>query len=318
MYFETFYFLFLSSILAYSAKWMVAALMRVARYLCWKEFVVAFFAVSLGAVVPEFFVGVSSALRGFPSLSLGNIVGQNIILFTLAPALCAFLLKNLEMESRTVKAGSTFAVAAAFLPFLLLLDGELSRTDGILLILLFLLYVFWLFSKRERFTKVYDNHEKGDVVEKFRGFLKDIFIITAGLVLVVLVSQGMINSAVSFAEKLAISLPLVGILIVSLGTGLPETYFAVTLARKGQSWMILGGLMGAVAVSSTLVLGIVALIHPIEILDFSPFAIARIFLITSALFFLFFVRTHRKITVREGLFLLAFYILFLMVEIITK
>ncbi len=292
--------------------------MRVSRYLGWKEFVVAFFSVSLGAVVPEFFIGVSSALKGMPVLSLGNIVGQNIILFSLAPALCAFILKNLEMESRTVKAGSTFAVIAALLPLILILDGQLSRTEGIILILSFFFYVIWFFSKRERFAKVYNSEEEKGIIKRFSNFLKDLAVIFAGLFLIVLSAQGMINSALFFSDALKISLPLIGVLVVSIGTALPETYFAIALARKGQSWMILGGLMGAVAVSSTLVLGIVALIKPVVVQDFEPFFIARIFLIISALFFLFFVRTNRKITIKEGLFLLGVYIAFLMVEIFAK
>ncbi len=105
---------------------------------------------------------------------------------------------------------------------------------------------------------------------------------------------------------------------MGLGNALPETYFAVISAKKGQTWMILGNLMGSVIVPATLVLGIVALICPIEIIDFSPFAIARFFLIISALFFLFFVRTGRKITRKEALFLLLIYIVFVATEILTR
>jgi len=99
---------------------------------------------------------------------------------------------------------------------------------------------------------------------------------------------------------------------------LPETYFCLQAARKGQSWMILGNLMGCIAITASLVLGIVALICPIKIIDFSPFATARFFLIISAIFFFFFVRTGQKITKKEAIFLLLIYILFVVVEILTK
>ncbi len=298
---------------------MIDALLRVSRFLSWKEFVVAFFSISLGAVIPELFIGVSSALKGVSELSFGNIVGQNIILFSLAPALCAIILKNLEMESRTVRAGSTFAVIAAILPLFLILNGTLSRFDGVILILAFFFYISWFFSKKERFTKVYEKDEKEkENVKGFLGFLKDVLIIFGGLLLIVFAAQGIVSSSQTFSTIFNIPLPLVGILIVGMGTALPETFLALNLAKKGQSWMILGGLMGAVAVSSTLVLGIVALIQPVEVSDFSPFAVARLFLVASALFFLFFVRTQRKITFKEALFLLGIYIAFLTVEILTK
>ena len=111
---------------------------------------------------------------------------------------------------------------------------------------------------------------------------------------------------------------LVGVLFVAFGNCLPEAYFAVALARKGQTWMILGNLMGSVIVGTTLVLGVVALICPIEISDFSPFAIARFFLIISAIFFFFFVRSDRKITKKEALILLGIYILFVLCEIFLR
>ena len=81
--------------------------------------------------------------------------------------------------------------------------------------------------------------------------------------------------------------------------------------------MILGNLMGSVIIISTFVLGIVALIHPIEIPDFSPFAIARLFLVAAALLFFFCVKTDQKVTRKEAVLLLLIYIIFFAVEILT-
>ena len=313
------FFLFSCILIVFAGKLVIDALVRVSRFLCWKEFVVAFFAVSLGAVLPEFFIGITSAMKGVPQLSLGNIFGQNIILFSLAPALCVLILKNLEMESRTVRAGSTFAVIVAILPLILILNGnELSRIDGIILISTFFFYIFWLFSKKERFSKVYDCEKEKPVIKRFSEFLRDLSFVALGLFLIVIFAQSIVDSAQVFSEILEIPLPVIGIFIVGLGVALPETFLAINLARKGQSFMILGGLMGAVAVSSTFVLGLVVLIQPIVIPDFSAFAIARIFLIISALFFLLFSTTDRKITLKESFFLFGIYISFLLVEIFTK
>ena len=80
--------------------------------------------------------------------------------------------------------------------------------------------------------------------------------------------------------------------------------------------MILGNLMGSIVMPATLILGIVALIHPIEIQDFSPFVIARLFLIISAIFFFFAVKSDAKISVKEALILLFFYIAFVVSEIL--
>lgn len=289
-----------------------------ARLLGWREFVVAFFVMAFAASLPNFFVGITSALRGVPQLSFGDIAGNNLIALTLAVALAAFFSRGgLPAESRTVQTTSIFTIIAAILPFTLILDGELSRIDGILLIALFAFYVSWLFSKRERFSKIYDR-EKVSLVKELRTFFKDLGKIFLGIIFLLLAAQGIVSSAQFFALNLHLSLTLIGVLVVGFGNALPETYFAIVSARKEQGWMILGDLMGSIVVPATLVLGIVALIHPIEIREFSPIAIARFFLIVAALFFIIFVKTDRQITKKEGLFLLSLYIIFLIVEILSR
>lgn len=318
LFFYLFIFTISGIILYLSGEWVVEALMRIARFLGWREFVVAFFVMAIAASFPNLFVGLTSALQKIPELSFGDIVGGNVIDLTLAIALAVLFAKGREIpaESRTVQFTSIFTIIAAILPLALILDGTLSRIDGILLIAFFIFYISWLFSKQERFTKIYNGQEIS-VIREFKVFLKDLGKVFLGIFLLLLAAQGIVASAKFFAQTLNVSLAIIGLLIVGLGNALPETYFAIVSARKGETWMILGDLMGAVVVAATLVLGIVALIYPIEA-EFSTFAIARFFLIISALFFLFFVRADRKITKKEALFLLWLYIIFVLVEILTK
>lgn len=287
---------------------MIDALHRLTQRLGWKEFVVAFFTASVGAVIPELIIGTRAALKGIPELALGNIIGQNIILFTLSVSICVFLLSEITVESRTVRAGTTFALVSVILPFILLWNGTLSRIDGVILILVFFFYIYWLFSEKDRFLKDY-----GEVCNNTHPF-KDIAIILLGLFFVVLSAEGIIFSAERLAELFNVPIIMIGFFAVGLGVALPETFFSIALARKGQSWMILGGLMGAVAISSTLVLGTVAIISPITVEDFSPFYIARIFLILGGALLLFFVRTSNKITRKEAIILFMVYILFLLIQ----
>ncbi len=311
--------IFLAScvLLYFAGNWVIGGLMRIAKYLNWREFVVAFFVMAFAASLPNLFVGLSSVFHKIPQLSFGDIVGGNLVDLTIVVALAALVAKGLPAESRMVQTSSIFTILIAILPLLLILDGKLGRGDGILLILVFFLYIFWLFSKKERFAKVYDG-ETESITKEFKIFFKSFGKIIFGIILLLLAAEGIVRSAAFFAQSLNLPLALIGILIVGLGNALPETYFAVISAKKGQTWMILGNLMGSVIVPATLVLGIVALICPIEIIDFSPFAIARFFLIISALFFLFFVRTGRKITRKEALFLLLIYIAFVATEILTR
>lgn len=304
-------------ILFWSGQLVVGALARVAAFLNWKEFVVAFFLVALAASIPNLTLGISAALKGIPELAFGDIVGGNLVDLTVAVALAALVAKGLPSDGCTIQSTSVFASVVAVLPILLILDGKLGRIDGAVLLLCFLFYILWLFSKEERFRKVCDQNNN-NVVKKFSVFIKDIAGIVFGLALLVFSAEGIVRSSMHFADFFNMPLSLVGILIVGLGNALPETNFAIISARKGETGMILGNLMGSVVTAATLVLGTVALIRPIQITDFSPFAAGRIFLIAAALFFFFFVKSDKKVTKKEAVFLLILYLSFVLVELLIK
>ena len=304
------------ALLFWTGNFLVGALTRLAKFLGWKEFVVAFFIMAFATSIPNFFVGIVSALNKIPELSFGDIVGANIIDLSLVMALAALISKSgLSASSRTVQGSSIFTIGVAILPLVLIQDGLLSRADGILLLVTFFIYLAWLFRKRERFEKIYDGISES---LGLRPFFKNIILLLGSVLLLIAAAQGIVQSAIFFADYFHFPLGLIGILIIGLGTSLPETSFVLQAARKSRDWLILGNLMGSVVITTTLVLGTVSLICPIKIVDFSPFAIGRIFLIISAIFFLLFIRTGRKITRKEALFLLGIYITFVLVEILSK
>jgi cation:H+ antiporter len=293
---------------------VVGVLINIAKFLRLREFVVAFFVMAFAASLPNLFVDVNAALRGLPHLAFGDVVGGNMVDLTLVIALAVFLTRgNLATESRMVQTSAIFTAITAILPLLLIVDGNLSRGDGVVLILAFLLYIFWIFGKEERFKKVYSAQEDkpaGGVL----GLLKNLMAIILFLGLLYLASSGIVNSAQYFSDFFGIPIATIGILVVGLGNCFPEMYFSFVSAKKDQNWMILGNIMGSVIICATLVLGIVVLISPFEIPNFSPFATARVFTAIAALYFLFATRTGRKITKKEAAVLLFIYILFVLVE----
>ncbi len=304
-------FLFSCFLIIFASRIIIDAMYRLACRLCWREFVVAFFTASVGAVIPELFIGVRAALKGVPELSLGSIIGQNIILLTLSVAICTFILKEIVVESRVVRAAATFALFAVTLPLILLWDGVLSRVDGVILVTVCFFYIYWLFSKKSHY---YLKEYEGVSIKS--STLRDILIVFFGFLFIVLCAEGIIYSAQNISVHLGISLVVFGIFVVGMGVALPETFFSIALASKGHSWMILGGILGAISLSSTLVLGIVSIINPIEVNDFSSLRVAQFFLVSSGVFLLFFIRTSNKITKKEAWFLLGIYLLFLFFEFV--
>ena len=303
-------------LLSFSGRWLIESLKRISEFLGWKEFVVAFFITAFSVSLPNFFVGIISALNKVPELSFGDIVGGNVAELAFLGGLAAIISKmGLSANSRTVQGSSIFAIVTALLPLLLGADGNISRGDGILLILAFLFYTGWLFNKKERFEKMYDEI-KGRITVKF--VFKTTLILIFSVILLLLSAQGIVKSAVFFADYLRIPLTLFGILIVSFGNSLPDLSFVIQAARKSHDWLLLGDLIGGTIITATLVLGIVSLISPIKITNIPSIIIGRVFLIISALFFLYCIRTECKITKKEGFILFFIYILFIVVEILIK
>jgi len=300
-------------ILAYSSKKLVGSLTKLSKFLGWKEFVVAFFTMALAATIPNLSVAISSIIHGIPQFSFSEIIGGNIIDLSVTMALAILVSKRgLQLASRTVQGTAIFTLLLPLLPLLLVIDKELSRIDGVLLILAFVVYSTWLFSKHDRFTKVY-NRANGHL--SFKKVFGHLFSILISVILLLLAAEGIVRSATYFSVFFSLPLVLIGILIVGPGNALPEIFFSIQAAKKGKSWMVVGNIMGAIIFPVTLVLGIVAIASPITITDFSPFLIGRLFLVLSAVFFLIFIRTGKRITKKEAIFLLLIYILFVLAEI---
>jgi len=305
-------FLFSFFLLFWSSNFLVESLKKISKFLGWKEFVVSFFIVAFSTTIPNFVVDVTSAIKNVPHLALGDVIGTNIVDLTLIVGVSALISKaGLSLPSRTVQGSSIFTILVAILPLILILDGELSRADGILLIFTFLVYLFWLFQKKERFEKIYDGI-KEPLTLKF--FFKNLLFLFFSISILLLSAQGIVKSALFFSSFFKVPLTFIGALIVGFGTALPEFSFCFQAAKKSQDWMIVGDVMGSVILTTTLVLGTVSLISPIKNLSFSQLLVARIFLLISAILFFVFVRSDKKVTKKEGFFLIFLYFLFLLTQ----
>lgn len=311
-------FVFIAScvLLYFSGEIVVSNLVRLSKYLGVKEFVIAFFVMAFASSLPNIILGIKSAIDGVPELSLGDIFGNNLVTLTLALSLGILISKNKEIpiESRTIKSTLKFSVVSTLLPLILLVDGTLSRIDGVLLISFFIFYVLWVFSKKERFSKVYagEPYSGNQYVEEFTRTLKSLLYIFFGIILIFVAARGIIFSAKFFALASGMSIIVIGLLITGLGNALPEIYFSVTSAKKDEKFVILGSLMGSVIFTTSLVLGIICIIKPIELLSTKIFFINRIFILITILLFYIFSRTSNKIVKREAYVLFLLYFLFIL------
>ncbi|MDD4762153.1 MAG: hypothetical protein PHZ25_03990 [Candidatus Pacebacteria bacterium] len=317
--FYFFLFLISCSFLIYAGNLLVKSLSRISEFLGWKEFTVSFFLMSLATASPELFIGGSSVFRGASELSLGNIIGQNIIHFTLATAICVFLRGGFSIRSKTTRLSAWFAGFMAVLPLLLIIDGSLSRVDGFLLIFSFFAYIFWLMERKERFEKkfirYFNGKKKHSLSEKISIFFKDFGSFFMAAALLIISSQGIVSSSVFFANLINMPLVVIGALIVGLGTALPEIYFSALAAEKGKGDLMAGNLFGSTVISTSLVLGLVAVISPISGIATPSYLTSRLFLFVSVALFIYFMATGRKISIKEASVLLLVYVVYVLSEI---
>ena len=215
-------------VLIRSGTWVVGALTRISKFLGWKEFVVASILMAFASSLPEIFVGISSALSQKPELSFGNVIGSNIIALTLVVGIGAILGKGLKFERKTLRLSSVYAVAISLLPFLLILDGNISRIDGIILLASLVIYFRELLKREEKFTKVFANHFKRGWND-FKLFLKDLLVFFGGVFLLLVSSEGVVWSASQLSLGLNLPLIIIGIFLVALGTSIPEVVFGSNL-----------------------------------------------------------------------------------------
>jgi cation:H+ antiporter len=303
-------------ILSWLSSRFIKTLTEVAKYLGWREFIVAFFVMGFAASLPNLFVDLNAAFHGLQQISFGDIMGGNLIDLTLSMAIVVlFSSEFISTESKMVQTSAIFTTIIAFLPWILVLrTGGLDRVDGLILIFAFFIYAFWLFSNDDRFKKVYSN-KKIKIITNKSTLVWDIIKLIIMLITLLGASYAVVYSAQYFASTLNVSLALVGVLIVALGNCFPEIYFGIISARKKENWMVLGDMMASVIVCATLVLGIVALVAPFQITDFSPFFVARIFMVFACILYIIFIASGKKITKKEGLLLLLVYVIFLLTEI---
>lgn len=300
-----------SFVLVKSSHWVIKSLTYIAQYLHIPEFVVAFILAGFATSLPELFVGINSAFNQIPILSLGNVLGSNIANLTLVLGLTIIFTRGLKSENRIIQRNIVYTLIVLIYPLLLCLDGELSRTDGLALIVVFVLYNIILFYQSKDFSKKFDRAKRKDLIKKIFFFFFSISLLLFSAHLVVHFSQ-------LIALELKISLFIIGLFLIAIGTSLPELAFGIRAVKEKQKDMILGNILGSLANNSSIVLGVTALISPIIIKNTISLALSAGFLILVYFFFIIFARSNKNISWREGFILLFFYLAFIVAQFLLK
>ena len=272
-----------------------------ARRMSVPEIVIGLTIVAAGTSAPELFVSLVSALKGTPDLAVGNVVGSNTMNAMLIVG-CAAMVAPMTISRSTVKKDIPFSVGASVLLILLAVDSFLGRVDGIILLLGFA--VFMAYTLMQAKTGSTD-----EVQAETSPVWKNIVYLVGGLLGLVLGSNLFVDSASSVAYALDISEGVVGLTVVAGGTSLPELATSVVAARKGQSAIAIGNVIGSNVFNILLILGLTATISPMEIEGITTIDMA-VMLISVALVWMF---SFTRYTVErwEGAVLVGGYLVYL-------
>ena len=232
------------------------------------EIVIGLTIVAAGTSAPELCVSLVSALKGTPDMAVGNVVGSNIFNALLIVG-CAAMVAPMVISKSTVKKDMPFAVGAALLLLVACIDtwsvhlrgNVISRLDGLLLLAGFAVFMVYTFKAA---TKSQPTGEGEEPVVQM-GVWKGVLFVAVGLGCLIFGSNLFVDSASAVARGLDISEGVIGLTIVAGGTSLPELATSVVAARKGQSAIAIGNVIGSNVFNVLLILGLTATISPMQI-----------------------------------------------------
>jgi len=307
------YFIISAAALVISATFLVTSLSKIASFLRISEFSAAFIIMAVATSIPELFVGVSSALSGNPALSLGNVIGASILDLTLVIGIIVLVGKGIKIKNGKIGTDIYYVLGSIILLIgLFVIGNSLSRTDGIILVLFFLFNSYRMFKKRKKYRA-----EFGENRIKKIAVISSVAIFLISIVVLFIASDFAVKYASLIAEELKFPEIVVGLFLLSVATILPELIFGIRAVRMGHEEMAIGDQTGTVIANIALITGVVAIIQPIKA-AFTPFIISAIFLLIAAFIFVVFLKSKREISIKEGIWLIFLYVLFVVMEIFLK
>ncbi len=273
------------------------------------KIVIGMTVVSFATSAPELIVSIKSALKGYPDLALGNVVGSNIanLAFVLGVIL---IISPIRVTKSFYKTDWPIMMIATLLFYSFFqADGYLSQVEGgILFVLLLIFLIYLLFFQKKAVIE-----EKVEIDEKEMLLTQLTFIFFAGGFFLWLGSEVLVNSAVSLATSLGISERIISISVVSIGTSIPELSASIIAIINKEKAISIGNLIGSNIFNILAVMGITAMIHPISVMDREILDIDFFWMILVSLliFPLVFIPKKMCLGRLEGFCLLIIYGLFL-------
>ena len=294
------------ALLFYGGNWLVRGASNLAHSFGVSVLIIALTFVALGTSMPELLVSVQAALSDKSDLAIGNVIGSNIANIGLILGATG-LVTPLAVKAILLRREIPIMILVTLGTVALTLDGEISRTDGVVLLLAFVGFnlLFYYLARREADTRerILSDMDDPQSTEPQRG--REALYLAAGIIALVLGARMMVESAIVLARAMGISELIIAVTLVAFGTSLPELAASISAAWHKETDLAIGNVVGSNIANLLLILGVTACLQPI------PVALAEvqfefIVMIAFAVLMIPFMLQQRLGRKRAALFLLAY------------
>ncbi|MBP9670594.1 sodium:calcium antiporter [Candidatus Woesebacteria bacterium] len=293
------------------AGMVIKVVSSVAHSLKVSPFTMSFFVLGLMTSLPEFVIGVTAVYRGEADLMVGNLIGATLVLFLLVIPLLAITGRGVNLPKDLSRRNMLLSLLTIIAPAIMIVDRQLSLFEGIFLVVLYLA-LFIMLGREANLFQQFIKKIKTKTIHHSHRLLK----LVLGLGLIFISSQQIVSSAEYFATALNWSPFIVGLLLLSIGTNIPELSLVLRSVVGKQQDIALADYVGSAA-GNTLLIGIFTIGNMGSIL-LPNHATQRIILtVVSLILFYLFARSRKVLSRKEGFVLLALYVIFVVLELMS-
>ncbi len=297
-------------VLAKASDWTIDGATTIARHLKLSDLVVGFLLLSFATSLPELSVAISSGLSDAGGISLGDILGSNIVNISLVIGLVAIFAGEILIKKEDIKQLSRVVlVSIVIIPFILL-NSYLGIVQGIILIVLFLVFLFYTLKEEISLEYKGEQPSRKKTIKGLRNFIIGIF-------LIIVSASFAVENSIIIIEHFSLSQSFIGATVIAIGTSLPELFVSIRAIRKKYFNLALGNALGSCIINLTLILGLLSILSPIT-LEKSVLTVIGTFAIISAVVMYYFLKTKNKLTKFEGMVLVLIYVIYLITLFLTQ
>lgn len=287
----------------------VKSVNKLAKSLKISSFAISFLVLGVFTSMSEFSVGVNSILENDPEIYVGNLIGASIVLLMMIVPVLAVIGNSIRIAPEFQGFNLPLSLMVIALPVILVMDGKVGRTDSIAAIVLFLFLLIRVQFKQGLFEKLRSIGQQNSI-QLGRELLR----ILLGVAVIFVASRFVVEQTMYFSHLLRVSPFIISLLLIAIGTNVPELSLVVRSAFMRNKQVAFGDYLGS-ATFNTFLLGVLTLTYGKPVFLANSYLVSLLFLIVGLVAFYYFARTKNTITRLEGLALLGLYVLFLLTEI---